>query len=100
MSQNPQYTDQLIKTNMTGIVIRYVTDKGFGFIQSDDKSIKDDIFVYFNQIKPSKDQGEFLKLHQCQEVTFDLYMSARGLVAKNVVAGKILTELLVNQVNK
>lgn len=98
---NPQYDDKLIKEGMTGLVIKYVTEKGFGFIKADDKAVKDDIFVYFNQIVPAngKSEKEFLKLHQYQEVTFDLYSSRRGLVAKRVVAGEILTDLLISQVN-
>lgn len=95
---NPQYDDKLIKEKMTGCVIKYNAEKGFGFIRANDKAIKDDVFVYFNQIVPAQ-KNELLKLHQYQEVTFDLYISRRGLVAKNVVRGEILTELLISQVN-
>lgn len=94
-----QYTDKLIKENMTGVVIRYVAEKKFGFIRADDKAVQDDIFVYFNQIIPPKNSvDKFLKLHQYQEVKFDLYMSSKGLVAKQVHAGAILEDLLIKQV--
>lgn len=97
---NPQYEDKLVKENVSGVVVRYITEKSFGFIRSNDKNFTDDIYVYFNQIVPTSNrtEKEFLKLHQYQEVTFDLYVSPRGLVAKKVVAGKILTDLLMNQV--
>jgi cold shock CspA family protein len=101
-SQNPMYTDKLIKEKMTGMVIRYDADKKFGFIRADDRTVTDDIFVYFNQIIPKESDGKkpFLKLHQCQEVTFDLYMSNKGMVAKNVISGEILTEILINKCKK
>ena len=95
---NPQYDDKLIKEKMSGMVIRYNAEKSFGFIRATDKAVKDDIFVYFNQIVPDF-KNELLKLHQYQEVTFDLYSSKRGLVAKTVIRGEILTEILISQVN-
>lgn len=90
-SQTP-YNDVLVKEGLTGKVIKFFNDRGFGFIKADDKNIKDDVYVFFNQIKSS--EGKTRKLYQNQEVKFDLYASKKGLIAKNVYSGEINHEHL------
>jgi cold shock CspA family protein len=96
MSSN---NDVLVCEKMTGSVISYYPEKGYGFIRSDSTEVKDDIFVYFNQIVPSKEKNidtEFLKLQQHQRVEFALYSSSRGLLAKNVVRQEMSSNILAD----
>lgn len=90
-AQSP-YNDVLIRESIKGTVIKFFNEKGYGFIKADDKSIKDDVYVYFNQIRSN--EGKSRKLSQNQEVTFDLYASKKGLIAKNVICGEINHEHL------
>ena len=60
--------------------VRWFSDKrGYGFIKS--KKIDKDIFVHFSQIQ---EEG-YKTLEEGQEVEFEVFMSDRGLQAKNVV---------------
>lgn len=76
--------DILIETDLTGIVIKYISDKGFGFIKMLNSQITADIFVYHNQIKNIDKNKEYVKLQVGQDVKFDLYSTKRGYVGKNV----------------
>lgn len=86
-----KHNDRLLELNKTGCVIQYKvkTDGGYGFIRCDDQRFKDDVFVYFDQIKPAEGENfkdKFRSLKQHQKVTFDLYVGDKGLLAKNVIA--------------
>lgn len=76
--------DVLVETDLSGVVIKYMSEKGFGFIKMNNTQIKSDIFVYHNQIKNIDKSKEFIKLQIGQDVKFDLYSTKRGYVAKNV----------------
>jgi cold shock CspA family protein len=66
----------------SGTVLQYDKIRSFGFIKVDDKLIKDDAFIYFKDIEPTKEG--FKKLQQGQTVEFDLHRTDKGLVAKNL----------------
>ncbi len=63
---------------MQGKVRWFNPEKGFGFIDRGDGK---DIFVHFSQIQ---EEG-YKTLEEGQEVEFEVFMSDRGLQAKNVV---------------
>lgn len=81
---NKANNDILIDKNLTGIVTKYLPEKGFGFLKMFNSNISNDIFVYHNQIKNIDKTKEYVKLQINQNVTFDLYSTPRGYVAKNV----------------
>ena len=62
---------------MQGKVRWFNPEKGFGFIDRGDGK---DIFVHFSQIQ---EEG-YKTLEEGQEVEFEVFMSDRGLQAKNV----------------
>ncbi len=76
--------DVQVETNLSGVVIKYMYEKGFGFIRMQNSKITSDIFVYHDQIKNLDRDKEFIKLQVGQDVQFDLYSTKRGYVAKNV----------------
>jgi cold shock CspA family protein len=78
------YNDKLIDSGLTGVVIKYISERGFGFIRLYNSKITADIFVYHNQIKNLDRTKEYIKLQVGQDVAFDLYSTERGYVAKNV----------------
>lgn len=78
------YDDLLVDKGLSGVVIKYLSDRGFGFIRLYNSNITADIFVYHNQIKNLDPTKEFIKLQVGQEVSLDLYSTNRGYVAKNV----------------
>ena len=63
---------------MQGKVRWFNPEKGFGFIDRGDGK---DIFVHFSQIQ---EEG-YKTLEEGQEVEFEVFLSERGLQAKNVV---------------
>lgn len=63
---------------MQGKVRWFNPEKGFGFIDRGDGK---DIFVHFSQIQ---EEG-YKTLEEGQKVEFEVFMSERGLQAKNVV---------------
>ncbi|MBQ9448712.1 MAG: cold-shock protein [Acholeplasmatales bacterium] len=63
---------------MTGKVKWFNSDKGYGFIVSEEGN---DVFVHYSAIV-----GEgYKQLEEGQEVTFDLEIGEKGQTAKNVV---------------
>lgn len=79
-----EYNDILIEKSLTGTVVKYNPNRGFGFISMFNSNVEEEIFVYHNQIKNIDKTKEFVKLQIGQEVQFDLYSTDRGYVAKNV----------------
>ena len=65
---------------MLGKVKWFDADKGYGFINDDEKG-NVDIFVHYSQIA---EEG-YRSLEVGQQVEFDLTETDRGLQAKNVV---------------
>lgn len=79
-----------------GQVIKYMVDKGFGFIKIKnkvhrdgkdmtlvrEKFLSDDAFVHCRDIEPDKDFAK--KLNQGEYVIFKLYRTSKGLTAKFV----------------
>ena len=63
---------------MQGKVRWFNPEKGFGFIDRGDGK---DIFVHFSQIQ---EEG-YKTLEEGQEVEFEVFLSDRGLQARNVV---------------
>lgn len=63
---------------MQGKVKWFNSEKGFGFI---DQGEGKDIFVHYSQIK----QEGFKTLNEGEEVEFEVFVSDRGLQARNVV---------------
>lgn len=63
----------------TGIVSKFMDNKGFGFITPDDGG--KDVFVHHSDIK----MDGFKSLHPGQRVEFDLVEEAKGPKASNVV---------------
>ena len=63
---------------MKGTVKWFNSDKGFGFIVSEEGK---DVFVHFSQIKADG----YKSLAEGEAVTFDVEQGDRGLLAKNVV---------------
>ena len=76
--------DVLVATELHGIVIKYISEKGFGFIKMNNGKVQADIFVYHNQIANIDKEKEYVKLLVGQDVKFDLYSTKRGYVAKRV----------------
>lgn len=66
---------------MKGTVKWFNSDKGFGFIVSEEGK---DVFVHFSQIKADG----YKSLAEGEAVTFDVEQGDRGLLAKNVVKGE------------
>lgn len=66
---------------MKGKVKWFNSDKGFGFIVSEEGK---DVFVHFSQIKADG----YKSLAEGEAVTFDVEQGDRGLLAKNVVKGE------------
>lgn len=64
--------------NYSGIVKWFNTEKGYGFINSDDGQ---DVFVHFSNVK---EEGHNKELHEGQSVTFDITEAHRGPSAINV----------------
>ncbi len=63
----------------TGIVSKFMDEKGFGFITPDDGG--KDVFVHHSEIK----MDGFRSLSPGQRVKFDLAQEAKGPKASNVV---------------
>lgn len=63
----------------TGIVSKFMDEKGFGFITPDDGG--KDVFVHHSEIK----MDGFKTLSPGQRVSFDLAHEAKGPKASNVV---------------
>jgi cold shock protein len=63
----------------TGIVAKFMDNKGFGFITPDDGG--KDVFVHHSDIK----MDGFKTLSPGQRVEFDLVQEAKGPKASNVV---------------
>ncbi len=64
---------------MQGYIVNFNTEKGYGFIRSDEQ--EENIFVHISKVKNSE------TLEQGQEVTFEIKKTERGLSAVNVIAG-------------
>jgi len=62
----------------TGIVKWFNSEKGYGFLSSDNG---DDVFVHHSQIK---EQGPSEDLSEGESVTFDIENGPKGLMATNV----------------
>mgnify|MGYP002623351756 CR=1 FL=1 len=63
----------------TGKVKWFNSEKGFGFIESEDGT---DVFVHFSQIQ----KDGFRTLDEGEEVTFTVTQGAKGPQAENVVS--------------
>ena len=62
----------------TGVVKWFNSEKGYGFISSDNGN---DVFVHHSQIK---EDGTAKDLHEGENVTFDIEDSPKGVMAINV----------------
>lgn len=65
----------------TGTVIKWVTDRGFGFIRADASPQGPAIFVHQSEIRMSG----FRELYQHQRVEFEVKQGEKGLCAVNVI---------------
>lgn len=63
---------------MIGKVKWFNNEKGFGFIEYNDK---EDIFVHYSSIRTE----EYKTLVEGQKIQFDLVKTDKGLQAKNVI---------------
>lgn len=64
--------------NYTGVVKWFNTEKGYGFISSNEGN---DVFVHFSQVK---EKGNDKDLHEGENVSFDIRDEDKGPVAINV----------------
>lgn len=67
--------------NLTGIVKHFA--RSYGFIRAFDDSVTQDVFVHYKDIDPKR--TGFKELVKGDKVKFELWRTARGLGAKNVI---------------
>lgn len=65
---------------MTGTVKWFNSDKGYGFVTTDEGS---DVFAHYSQIQTDG----FKTLEEGQKVSFDVVDGAKGPQAENIVVG-------------
>ena len=74
--------DTKIDGRFTGRVIKYNVERGFGFIEVNDRTFQQDAFIHFSEI--DKGSSSFKKLLPDQAVEFSLVKNDRGLVATDL----------------